>query len=610
MQWTGAGERCPETAFGRAVLADGGVDAVPDGALEFGLCVRLHSISGSAFLNSQPASGLRLVLKGGQGESEYDGILLNSGQYAVKALAGPYDILYYQPAGVFLTHEGAIDTGPLDLREDRTRRLEGNSHTLAGTALFGGVPFVPTRAPMDIGLETFGASRQNFAAAQKVSSQSQSGAFEVKLLEGKFAVFLNAPPAALFGTELRRFLVSQSQVTFDRDQSFDIDIPTATIEGELLLDGRPLPDRRPGTDFSLQYTVPGEREPTVLTHHEGGFGSIAGLVPKAEYGITLSFIGTPDRQYPAQISNIPLLGAIDLRRDQRFSKSLATEVVEGSLSVDSVPVQPKPNSRWNMFMYGFAGMTSGDSFLEYRVPLESAAFNLRVFAGNYFTVLQLSDELAPELVEGWYVVDRYKQVQGPTTLPINIKTGTYQGRVLIDGKPPAAGVSAGTFWFANRAPEYRDSFFRRRVVTAEDGQFRIRLPIGTYDVYFVIDRDVYPEYAAGWQTAATQLIIGEMASVNDDIRYDTVLVTGPIRVDGQVLKKTIGGEEVGLRMSRGDGRRFTWGFSVNGPNYRMRVPPGSYDLDFTITQGALEGVAWGWARMGGTLRVGTPVAPR
>lgn len=604
-----AGEPCPPESFGRLVFDDGGVEDTPDGAIVFGLCAAVRTVSGQALLDGRPASGFKLQFKGASANGEYEKLLPPTGQYDVKVLRSNYDIFYYQPAGVFATHEGQIDFGRIDLRENQSRKLEGRTHTLAGSALFGGLPFTPTRLPNDTGLEVYGASRLGYAAAQRVSTQSQAGSYELKLLEGQFAVYLNAPPAALYGTELRRFMAYPTQIAFDHDQALDIDIPTATLEGEITIDGMPLPDRRQGTDFSLNYTIPGERDATVLTHHEGGYRTITGMVPKAEYGITLSLVGTPDKTYPAEIYAVPLVGALDLRRDGRLTANLGTEFIEGSISIDGVPVRPRPNYNWNMFMYGFAGTANSQSFLEYRVPLESASFQLRAFAGNYYTVLQLSDEFAEDLVDGWFVVDRFKQVQGPTRMPIDIKTGYYSGKVLIDGKPPPAGQASGTFFFANRAPEYRNSFFRRRLVTAEDGQFRVRLPVGDYDVFFIIDRDLYPEYAAGWRLTATQLLIRQQEMINDNIEYNTVLVTGPIRVGGQVVQKLIGGEEVGVRMERYDGRMYEWGFSGGGPNYRMRVPPGDYKVDFVINRGGVEGTAWGAAPFGPKLHAGSPDAP-
>ena len=148
-----AGEPCPPESFGRLVFDDGGVEETPDGSIVFGLCAALRTVSGQAVLDGRPASGFKLEFKGGSVHSEYESLLPATGQYAVKVLRSNYDIFYYQPAGVFLTHEGQIDTGRLDLRDDQTRRLEGRTHTLAGSALFGGLPFTPSRTPYDTGLE-------------------------------------------------------------------------------------------------------------------------------------------------------------------------------------------------------------------------------------------------------------------------------------------------------------------------------------------------------------------------------------------------------------------------------------------------------------------------
>jgi hypothetical protein len=608
IQWV-AGEPCPPESFGRLVFEDGGVEDTPDGSFVFGLCAAVRTVSGQVVLNERPATGFRLEFKGGNVKSEYEKLLPANGEYAVKVLRSNYDIFYFQPSGVFSTHQGQIDMGRIDLREDQSRRLEARSHTLAGSALFGGLPFTPTRAPFDTALETYGASRLNFAAAQSVSTQSQSGSYELKLLEGQFAVFLNAPPAALYGTELRRFMVHPVQIQFDRDQTLDIDIPTATLEGELTIDGRPIADRRAGTDFRLEYTVPGEREATVITHHEGGYRTITGMVPKAEYGITLSMVGAPDRHFPSEVFALPVSFAVDLRTDKRLSANLSTIPIEGSIAIDGVPVTPRPNYNWHLFMYGGGGPTTNDRFLEYLVPLESASFNLQAFGGNYFTVIQLSDNFADDLVDGWFIVDRFKQVNRPTQLPIDIKTGMYSGRLKIDGAPPPAGLPVGTFFFVNRDPLYRGGFFLRRAVTSEDGQVRARLPIGNYDVYFTIDRDVYPEYAAGWRLLATQLLISQNEQINDDFDYKTVLVTGPIRVGGQVVQKLVGGEEVGVELTHFNGRIYRWGFSGGQPNYRMRVPPGDYDVDFVINRGGVENTAWGSAPLGPKLRAGTPDAP-
>ncbi len=381
------------------------------------------------------------------------------------------------------------------------------------------------------------------------------------------------------------------------------------VEGEITLDGRPFPNRVPGPDFNLEFVRPGESDPSVRTHHEGGVAAFSGLVPTGQYAVTLNFERSPDRQLPSWVFNQQLASQLDVTKtDARVSKNFVSWRVEGGLLIDGRPVRPNPNYTWAMFMYGFAGSSTTQSGLLYEVPLEAASFDLRIFDGNYFTILSIDEHFADDLVNGYYIVDRYLQVHENRSLPINLETATLTGKLSIDGAAPPAGQVAGQLWFRNRALEGQNSWFRKRVVTSEDGEFRARLPKGEYEIYFLIDRNTYPEYATGRQLLVSRVVLDGPATV--DLAYTTKLVTGPIRLGGEVVPDEVPGEEVGVILSSDDGRQFTWGFNGGAPNYRLRVPQGEYDLDFVINPNAIAGVAWGTAPFGqrmSTKRVGDPV---
>jgi hypothetical protein len=84
-----------------------------------------------------------------------------------------------------------------------------------------------------------------------------------------------------------------------------------------------------------------------------------------------------------------------------------------------------------------------------------------------------------------------------------------------------------------------------------------------------------------------------------DLDYQTVTITGPLRVARQVVADRIGGPEVGLTLTRqSDFQDFTWFFEGGPADYVMHVPRGSYALDFRINPGAIDQVAWGNAPMG------------
>jgi hypothetical protein len=365
---------------------------------------------------------------------------------------------------------------------------------------------------------------------------------------------------------------------------------------DLTIDGEPLADARQGSDYTITYTRPGDTDATVYSHHEGGLPTFTALVPKAQYGLSLDFNGMPNRTLPSRIFGKGLRPP-DLRQDATLAVDFPTRSIEGSIVIDGKPAPVNPNYNFQLYMFGVAGASTNSSFLLYEVPMESASFRLKAFPGNYFTVLSLDEGLAPDLAAGFWVVDRYFQLQENRSMPIVLETATFTGRLVIDGKAPVPNKKAGTFAFRNRALSGQYSWFRKVVVPAEDGTFTVKLPKGEYEVFFTIDRETYPTYAEGRQLIFSRVPLDRDQSY--DINYETIEITGPLRVGGEVVRDTLGSPEVGLRMQRQqDFQIFDWRFEGGQENYTLRVPKGAYALDFVIFENAIDGVAFGHAPMG------------
>ncbi|MCC6334472.1 MAG: hypothetical protein IT380_10855 [Myxococcales bacterium] len=593
-----AGEDCPAESYGLTTDEDGGVvSGGVDGGVRYGLCVALRELTGEALLNGAPVSSFNLLFLGGGFRSEVDRSPDSLGRYDVKVMRSRYDMLKYWPKGVFPTHEGHQNLGFLDMTKDQARGLVANSHQLRGSALFGGLPFISSVFPQDIFFRAYGIPE-----GQTVATPSHAGAYELSLLEGTFTLFLDTPPSALYGTQLSNYQVVNRNLSFLTDQELDIDIPTSLLEGELTLDGLPMPDRRVGADYQLAFVRPGDAEAQAITHHEGGLPGYSALVPKGRYGVQLRFEGAPDRHLPSEIWNKPLTPFLDLTQDGQLSANLTTHWIEGGLLIDGKPPPANPNYNWRLFMFGASNAAETSSFLLYEVPLESGAFQLRTFPGDYFTILWVDEGLGADLAEGFYVVDRFLQVHQDRSLPILIETAMFSGRLTIDGTVPAPGRRAGWLSFRNRAMSGQYSWYRRAVTLGEDGFFRVRLPKGEYEVFFTIDNETFPEYATGRELLVPRLLVDE--PVVQDLKYETVVVSGPLRVAGKVVEDTLGGFDVGLKMTRqSDLRDWEWGFLGGKSDYVMRVPEGDYALDFVIYENAIDGVAFGNAPMGRRINV-------
>lgn len=597
-QWpnTFASEPCPPESFGGIDL-DGGADGGP---YYFGICIALRTLTADALLDGAPETRpVTVQFLAGGFQSELARMPDPRGVFQVKVMRSRYDILKHQPGGVWPNFEGFIDHGLVDMTLDQNRSFAANTHLLRGAVRFGGLPFTPSVFPQDVWFDAYGAPTW-----QQSMVTSQGGAYELRMLEGSFGLYLSTPAVSLFGTELRKFNVTpNSNINFDRDQEFDIDLPTSLLEANVTIDGQALPDARMGADFTVTYTRPGDNEATITSHHEGGLPNFTALVPKGQYGATLDFNGLPNRSLPSRIFGKPLVTSVDLRNDASFAADFVTRNVEGSIVIDGQPARPNPNYNFQLYLFGMSGAASTSSFLLYEVPFDSASFNIRVFPGLYFTILSMDEGLSEGLAAGWWVVDRFFQVQGNRSMSIALETAHFRGKIAIDGQYPAPGMRVGRFAFRNRAVDLGQySWFFKDVVPAEDGTFDVKLPKGEYEVYFTISNDTFPTYASGRELMLSRVPLSQ--DVYAEMNYETIEITGPLRVGGEVVRDTLPGAEVGLRLQRQqDFQNWTWEFKDGTENYVLRVPKGSYAVDFVIYENAMDGVAWGNAPMGLKLNV-------
>jgi hypothetical protein len=586
-----AGEPCALKWF--AADADAGI---PEGAVPFGLCIVVRSFSGRATLNGKPAAGdIQLEFESGNARGAESVPPDSTGHFEVQVMRSHYDTLRYHPSGIFPTHAGPAEFGEIDLRLDRTRDLDVKSWSLRGNVSFAGVPWASTTSPDDIQLGAAG-----IPPTQGVSATSQAGTYEVALLEGTFAIGVAVPRAALGETEIMAWPVSPATV-LTSDGNLDVNIEASQLSGQLTLDGQPYPDRRAGYDYNLEYQAGASVSPNVRTVHEGGAAGYHALVPRETYRVRLNVDSTPDRHLPSVIFDKQLASGLDLTHDVTADFALTTFNLEGAISIDGKA--PLPVRGFNHFIYAWAyaaGPTPSYT-VYYEVPFTTSALSLRAFPGTYYLALYLADAYGPGLAEGYFVIDKNFVVSRDAPLVVDVWTAPLTGKLTIDGHPAPPGKTAGTLVFSGAEGRYQ-----RRMVTADDGSFQVRVPKGTYDLYFQVDGNTFPEYAVGQQLMASDVALDVPQAM--DLDYRTVVVAGPLRVGGHAVPDTFPGRaEVGLTLLRiSDSAGFRWTFGSGASHFVLRVPNGEYQPTFFIEPGAIPGVADGHAPLGANLDVRTP----
>ncbi len=586
-----ATEPCPAEVFS---TDDGGYYEPVDGGFRFGLCVVLHQLETEVRLNGLPETEpIETYFVAGSYRSELRARPASGGLLTMKVLRSRYDNLRHQPGGVWPNFKGYIEHGFIDMREDQQRDLFANSYLLRGGVRYGGLPFVPSPFPEDVWFNGFGAP-----AWQMSMVSSAGGAYELKLLEGAFTLFLSTPAASLYGTELRDYNVNPGRyVQLSSDSELDIDIPTAVLDATLTVDGAPLPDVRPGPDFSLSYTRTGDNATSVYSRHEGGVASLTALVPQGIYGVAFDFEGVPNRSFPVRISGKQLGGGINLTHDNTVSVNFDTFPIEMGVIIDGRA--PPTNPAYNLGLYLFASSTetSGRGALFYELPLSSPSFAIRAMPGLYFAVMAIDSNLAPNLASGFWIVNRQFEHYGPNNMVVSINTVRFSGRIFVDGKAPLPNRGIGQLSFRNRSLEGQWSWFQAGLVPSEDGAFEVRLPSGVYDVYLELDPGAYPEYAIGRHLMAT--VVNMETDRQLDLNYNTVELSGPLRVDGKPVEDRLPGPEYGLVMvSQSGGETFSWRSFHGGDRYSVRLPVAQYEMYFAIYENGFESTAWGQAPMG------------
>lgn len=589
-----ASEICPPEVFS---TPDGGWSYEVDGGFRFGICIELHTLTALASLDNVPETKpieTHFVASGV--ESQIKQVPDSTGLLVIKVMRTRYDLLRHQPGGVWPNFQGFIEHGFTDMTRDQSRDFSAFSHKLRGGVHFGGLPFIPNSFPQDVWFNGFGEP-----AWQMSMVTSSGGSYELQMLEGEFGLYLSTPAVSLYGTELRDFNVRPGQnVNLLADTELDVDIPTAVLESRITFDGVPLPDARPGPDFALAYSRAGETTSSVISHHEGGSADVTALVPQGVYGISMSFDGVPNPTYPSMITGLTAGAGIDLTHDNTFTVDFPTLPIEGGLLIDGAPPPGNPITTLDLFMFARADSTSASGLLFYSIPFNSASFNIRAPSDLYFVALRLDPTMSPNLASGYWVVSRYFEHYQPDTMAISIDTSRLLGRIKVDGELPVPNRAVGKLSFQNHALEGQWSWFEAGVNPSEDGSYEVRLPKGVYTVYFEIEPGAYPNYASGRWLVADALDL--TTDQQFDINYNTIELSGPLRVGGEPVADTQAGYEVGMNFQY-RWSVLTWQFPGGSDEYKVRIPAEDYKMSFFIKENAIPNVAWGEAQMGYTINL-------
>ena len=566
-----------------AALLPGALDAgAASGDIYFPVCVALRQVSGAAAVNGVPVGQtVSWTLKTSDYSSQYVDSPQDGG-WSFRALRSPYDDFTWHPVEIFPTHDGPLSTGPMALLTDQSRDLATTAWAVSGTARFGGAPWLPSTNPRD-----FTLAAGSPAYSQSASATTADGGYAVRLVEGNYGLAVSMPKEALGTTSISGYPLALP-LQLHQPATVDVDIPAALLEGSLTVDGQPLPDRVPGgADYTLEYERSGKSVAT--SAHEATPGTLRAVLPRDTYAVHLLFPDAVDRQLPSYLEHFRLTPALSLLQDQNVQFQLSTFRWEGAILLDGQPVPSLPGALWTMYAYGYWTQARPWFVAYYTVPADVPSFLLKLFPSTYYLLLWLDEGFHPDLAAGWFLIDAYKQVTQDFSQVVDVETREFTGTLTIDGQPASSPLAVGSLTFQNSDDQYK-----KRIET-RDGTFRVRVPKGTYDVYFTVDGDAYPGYAVGRVKVASGVDLTVDAS--RALTYDTVRVTGPLQLAGAAVPDALAaGAEVTLKLyPLASPYAFTATLEGGTGAHAFRIPPGHYDVDVVLAEGVLPKMAWGRA---------------
>ncbi|MBM4377716.1 MAG: hypothetical protein FJ086_00180 [Deltaproteobacteria bacterium] len=565
-----------------ALLADALDAGAASGDVYFPVCVALRQVSGTAALSGAPVGQtVSWTLKTSDYSSQYVDSPQDGG-WSFRALRSPYDDFTWHPVEIFPTHDGPLSTGPMPLLTDQSRDLATAAWEVSGTTRFGGAPWLPSTNPRDF---TLGAASP--AYSQSASATTADGGYAVRLVEGTYGLAVSMPKEALGTTAINGYPLPLP-LQLDQPATVDVDLPASLLEGTLTVDNQQLPDRIPGgPDFTLEYERTGQ--PVALSAHEATAGNLRAVLPQDTYAVNLLLPDAVDRHLPSYLEHFRLTPSLSLAQDQYVQFPLSTFRWEGAILLDGQPVPALPGTLWTMYAYGYWSNARPWFVSYYTVPADVPSFLLRLFPSTYYLLLWLDEGFHPDLAAGWFLVDAYKQVTQDFSQVVDVETREFTGTLTIDGQPATSPLTVGTLTFQNSEDSYR-----KRIET-RDGTFRVRVPKGTYDVFFTIDADAYPGYAVGRTLVASSVDLA--ADATRALAYDTVRISGPVQLSGAVVPNALpAGAELTLKLYPLS-YPFSFTATLEGGTgaYAFRIPPGVYDVDVVLAEGVLPKTAWGRA---------------
>lgn len=399
-----------------------------------------------------------------------------------------------------------------------------------------------------------------------------AGHYHGRAMRSRYDV-LKYHPSGIFPTHNGYQELGVADLTQDRTK--DLDVRTHTLKGTVAMGGVPWLSVVTPPDVQLA-AVGLPRAQSVSTTHTAGAYSV-NLIEGA-FSLLLSV--PREALGETELVAFPVHSGVGFYADVDLDIAVVASQLEGQLLVDG---QPYPRRQLQGYDYRIEYRRLGEVDPVARTFHTGGVADFRALVpsgkyGLFLDVESVPDRHFPSLLVNKQLAAS-ADLTASTAAAFSLTTVALEGGITIDGQPvPTSPNYNAVFYlyaYGTQSEPWSMAYYE---VPLETASFSLRAFPAQYYVGLWVDPFFHPELVEGWYIIDSAKNV--FADTTLPVEIETSVLEGRLLIDGQPPPAGEVAGTVELQSSAGVYRRKL--VPQSGGSFRVRVPKGIYDVDFTI----------------------------
>lgn len=414
----------------------------------------------------------------------------SQGNYVVRMVEGSYQLFVsVPPEGLGTTELIGYPLGTLALNADTTVNKDLPVSQLTGTVKLDGAA-IPARAQS--GPDWLMEYEQAGTVVAVTRHEGNETQIRAMLPKGVYDLNLGFPtgtdrtlPAYLYHRRLA------AAVNLNQDAVLNVDMPTRTWEGALLVDGQPVPQNAGGvwTLYAFGYGGGIAGTPWFVAYYDVPFTSSAfalRMFPDTYY--TQVYI---DERFHPDLMAGWYTHERQLEVLQHISSiiDIPTAELTGTILIDGVPATATSN-------VGALTLAGSSGTYRRKIDTTDGTFKVRVPKGTYEVSFNINEDVYGEYATGRFVVTDSLTLDSRSNITIDYRTVRVSGPLAVKNAP-VPNTNLATAELGLRLSPWGVASTWTKRIEGGKGWYSFRIPEGDWDIDVRIEERALPGTAWG-----------------------------------------------------------------------------------------------------------------